>query len=61
MRILPNASLLYFWVVINNENNYQCQWGCGLGLALNNAKTPESYNFVSMSLGFGVCVGVKLD
>ena len=61
MRILPNASLLYFWVAINNENNYQCQRGCGLGLSLNYAKAPESYNFVSMSLGFGVCVGVKLD
>lgn len=37
MRILPNASLLYFWVVINNENNYQCQRGCGL----NYAETPK--------------------
>ena len=41
MRILRNTSLLYFWVVINNENNYQCQRGCGLGLALNYAKTPK--------------------
>ena len=24
-------------------------------------KNPESYNFVSMSLGFGVCFGVKFD
>ena len=24
-------------------------------------RNPESYNFVSMLLGFGVCVGVKFD